>query len=40
MKKLSRIVIIAALSAVSTGTYAQFDESGIAAGFFDGSKEY
>lgn len=31
--------MIAALSAVSTGAYAQFDESGIAAGFFDGSKE-
>ena len=39
MKKLSRILIIAALSAVSTASYAQFDESGIAAGFFDGSKE-
>lgn len=39
MKKLSRILIIAALSVVSTGAYAQFDESGIAAGFFDGSRE-
>ena len=39
MKKLSRIVILAALSAMSTGAYAQFDESGIAAGFFDGSRE-
>ena len=39
MKKLSRIVMIAALSAVSTGAYAQFNESGISAGFFDGSKE-
>lgn len=39
MKKLSRILIIAALSATSTASYAQFDESGIAAGFFDGSKE-
>lgn len=39
MKKLSRILIIAAVSAVSTTSYAQFDESGIAAGFFDGSKE-
>ena len=39
MKKLSRILIIAALSAMSTASYAQFDESGIAAGFFDGSKE-
>ena len=39
MKKLSRILIIAALSAVSTASYAQFNESGIAAGFFDGSNE-
>lgn len=39
MNKLSRIVILAALSAVSTASFAQFDESGIAAGFFDGSKE-
>lgn len=39
MKKLSRILIIAALSATSTASYAQFDESGIAAGFFDGSRE-
>jgi hypothetical protein len=39
MKKLSRILIIATLSAISTASYAQFDESGIAAGFFDGSKE-
>ena len=31
--------MIAALSAVSTGAYAQFNESGISAGFFDGSKE-
>lgn len=39
MKKLSRILIIAALSATSTASYAQFNESGIAAGFFDGSRE-
>ena len=39
MKKLSRLIIIAALSGMSTATYAQFNESGIAAGFFDGSKE-
>lgn len=39
MNKLSRTLIIAALSALSTASYAQFDESGIAAGFFDGSKE-
>lgn len=31
--------MIAALSAVSTGVHAQFDESGISAGFFDGSRE-
>lgn len=39
MNKLSRTLIIAALSALSTASYAQFDESGIAAGFFDGSKD-
>lgn len=39
MKTLSRIVIIAALSAVSIGVHAQFNESGISAGFFDGSQE-
>ena len=39
MNKLSRILILAAFSAVSTSSFAQFDESGIAAGFFDGSKE-
>ena len=39
MNKLSRIVILVALSVVCTSSYAQFDESGIAAGFFDGSKD-
>lgn len=39
MKKTSRLIIIAALSGISTATYAQFNESGISAGFFDGSKE-
>lgn len=39
MKKLSRLIIIAALSGMSTATYAQFNESGISAGFFDGSRE-
>ena len=39
MNRLSRFLIVVALSAVSTTTFAQFDESGIAAGFFDGSKE-
>lgn len=40
MNRISRLIILAAFSVLSTATYAQFDESGIAAGFFDGSKEY
>ena len=39
MNKISRIIILAALSSVGTSSYAQFNESGISAGFFDGSKE-
>lgn len=39
MNRLSRLIVFAALSALSTSSYAQFDESGISAGFFDGSKE-
>ena len=39
MNRLSRIIVFAALSALSTASYAQFNESGISAGFFDGSKE-
>lgn len=39
MNRLSRLIVLAALSALSTASYAQFNESGIAAGFFDGSKE-
>ena len=39
MNKLSRLLILGVLSAVSTASFAQFDESGIAAGFFDGSKD-
>ena len=39
MNRLSRLIVLATLSALSTASYAQFDESGIAAGFFDGSKE-
>ena len=39
MNRLSRLIVFAALSALSTTTFAQFNESGIAAGFFDGSKE-
>ena len=39
MNKLTRILTFLALSAVTTGSYAQFNESGISAGFFDGSQE-
>ena len=39
MNRISRLIILAAFSVLSTATYAQFDESGIAAGFVDGSKE-
>lgn len=39
MNKLSRLIVFAALSALSMTSYAQFNESGISAGFFDGSKE-
>lgn len=39
MNKISRLIILTALSTLSISTYAQFNESGISAGFFDGSKE-
>ena len=39
MNRLSRLIVLAALSVLSTASYAQFNESGIAAGFFDGSRE-
>ncbi len=39
MNKLSRLIVFAALWALSTASYAQFNESGISAGFFDGSRE-
>ena len=39
MNKFSRLIILAGLSALSTTSFAQFNESGISAGFFDGSKE-
>lgn len=39
MNKLSRILILALFSTLSIASYAQFDESGIAAGFFDSSNE-
>lgn len=39
MNKLKRILFIVATAGISTTTFAQFDESGISAGFFDSSKE-
>ena len=39
MNKLRKFLTLAILSALSTASYAQFNESGISAGFFDGSKE-
>lgn len=39
MNKLSRLIVFAAFSALSTASYAQFNESGISAGFFDGSQD-
>jgi Outer membrane protein len=39
MNKLKRLLFIVAIAGTSTSTFAQFDESGIAAGFFDSSKD-
>lgn len=39
MNKLKRLLFIVATAGISTAAFAQFDESGIAAGFFDSSKE-
>ena len=39
MNKLKRLLFIVATASISTAAFAQFDESGIAAGFFDSSKE-
>ena len=39
MNKISRLIILTALSTLSTTSFAQFNESGISAGFFDGSRE-
>ena len=39
MNTFKRLIFMAAIVGASTQTYAQFDESGIAAGFFDSSKE-
>lgn len=39
MNKFKRLIFMAAIVGASAQAYAQFDESGIAAGFFDSSKE-
>ena len=39
MNKLKRLLFIVAIAGTGTQAYAQFDESGIAAGFFDSSKD-
>jgi hypothetical protein len=39
MNKLKRLLFIVAITGTTTSTFAQFDESGIAAGFFDSSKD-
>lgn len=39
MNKFKRLIFMAAIVGASTQAYAQFDESGIAAGFFDSSKD-
>lgn len=39
MNKLKRLLFIVAIAGTTTSAFAQFDESGISAGFFDSSKE-
>lgn len=39
MNKLKRLIFIVAITGTSATAFAQFDESGIAAGFFDSSKD-
>ena len=39
MNKLKRLLFIVAIAGTSTSVFAQFDESGISAGFFDSSKD-
>ena len=39
MNKLKRLLFIVTIAGAGTQAYAQFDESGIAAGFFDSSQE-
>ena len=39
MNKIKRLFMIVAIIGIGTSAFAQFDESGIAAGFFDSSKD-
>ena len=39
MNKIKRLLIIVAATGIGSSAFAQFDESGIAAGFFDSSKD-
>lgn len=39
MNKIKRLFMIVAATGIASSVFAQFDESGIAAGFFDSSKE-
>ena len=39
MNKLRRLLLIITTTSIGSTAFAQFDESGIAAGFFDSSKE-
>lgn len=39
MNKIKRLLMIVATTGIGSSAFAQFDESGIAAGFFDSSKE-
>ena len=39
MNQFRRLILIVAVAGISSTAFAQFDESGIAAGFFDSSKE-
>ena len=39
MNKIKRLFMIVAATGIASSAFAQFDESGIAAGFFDSSKD-
>ena len=39
MNKFKRLFLIVAATGIGSSAFAQFDESGIAAGFFDSSKD-